>query len=528
MHILIIGKNKDEILTPSAKNITCLCVSGSDDNSWSDFQTSKTTRKTYDLLIICKIEPFFAQDMIDPRALNSVLKRLKDGCAIEIIDDNTALRAELVKILKSRAYFHSGSKKNNVSGSVRTFDVFKSSSLKSRIASSEVAGATALANSPDVRVKKSYTTKSLLHKLDDPVFLSGITKNIQQFLAYKISFYEKTKEEVEEEYQCTKTKIDRLKALGYDLSSQSAIRDMFPTFPATACHLVDLEDIISTIQTKKACALAPYVKKAIIEAVQNPESGMVSLVGHTAIKEKLVKLIFNLSRNWRSFTKTFNNFCIMGESGMGKTALAKVISFVFSKIGLLSTSHIHIVSRSDIIASYIGQTAAKTKSLLISSLEGVLFIDEAYSLVQGGSQDYGAEAITELVNFLDKYVAMNVVILAGYEHIMKSKFFPSNDGLSRRFPHKINLERYSANELTEILVNVAEHTTDEFFEPGHIKIIKEHIESLLVKHKNPFQYHASDMVTIGNYLCEERFSGDSITDSINASFQRFGTERYKK
>jgi SpoVK/Ycf46/Vps4 family AAA+-type ATPase len=145
---------------------------------------------------------------------------------------------------------------------------------------------------------------------------------------------------------------------------------------------------------------------------------------------------------------------IMGPSGIGKTAISKVISFVFSKIGILAKGKIKIISpRGDLIAQYVGQTAYRTKAILMDSLESILFIDEVYELARSSSpSDYGPEAITEIVNFLDKYIGLNIVIVAGYEDKTKSGFFDSNEGLIRRFPHQYVLSPYSETELTCILL----------------------------------------------------------------------------
>ena len=144
----------------------------------------------------------------------------------------------------------------------------------------------------------------------------------------------------------------------------------------------------------------------------------------------------------------------MGSSGVGKTALAKVIGYTFSRSGILTTQKVKIVTRSDLIGRYIGQTAPKTRQILMETLEGVLFIDEAYEIHKLDSpRDFGSEAITEIVNFLDKYLGCNVVIVAGYEDKMKERFFTANQGLNRRFPVQMTLSNYNPVELTSILIS---------------------------------------------------------------------------
>jgi hypothetical protein len=140
------------------------------------------------------------------------------------------------------------------------------------------------------------------------------------------------------------------------------------------------------------------------------------------------------------------------------TAIAKVLAFVFSRVGILARGTVKIATRTELVGQYIGQTAPRTRSVLVETLEGILFIDEAYQLTQCpdekvGSKDFGGEAVTEIVNFLDKYIGMSIVIVAGYEGVMTRCFMTFNEGLPRRFPFRYVLSPYSDAELTDILVN---------------------------------------------------------------------------
>lgn len=108
------------------------------------------------------------------------------------------------------------------------------------------------------------------------------------------------------------------------------------------------------------------------------------------------------------------------------------------------------VSRFDLVAEYIGQTAVKTREVLNSALGGVLFIDEAYTLYQKGvPQDFGKEAIDEILKFMEDHRTDIVLIFAGYTHNME-EFLESNEGLSSRIPNRIVFEDYSVDELVQI------------------------------------------------------------------------------
>ncbi|BCN28792.1 AAA family ATPase [Anaeromicropila herbilytica] len=138
-----------------------------------------------------------------------------------------------------------------------------------------------------------------------------------------------------------------------------------------------------------------------------------------------------------------------GNPGTGKTMIARVIADVLYHIGVIKTNKLVETDRSGLVAGYVGQTAIKTREKILEALDGVLFIDEAYSLSQGGENDYGKEAIDTLVKLMDDNRDRIVVILAGYSDDMDS-FLSINAGLKSRFPNIIEFEDYSAEQLVKI------------------------------------------------------------------------------
>ncbi len=141
-----------------------------------------------------------------------------------------------------------------------------------------------------------------------------------------------------------------------------------------------------------------------------------------------------------------------GNPGTGKTMMARTIADVLYNIGVLKTNKLIETDRSELVAGYVGQTAIKTREVIRDALDGVLFIDEAYALSQGGENDFGREAIDTLVKLMDDNRERLVVILAGYSGDM-DKFLQMNAGLKSRFPNIIEFKDYSVEELLLLSAN---------------------------------------------------------------------------
>ena len=144
-----------------------------------------------------------------------------------------------------------------------------------------------------------------------------------------------------------------------------------------------------------------------------------------------------------------------GNPGTGKTTVARLVGDLYRSLGLLTSGHLIETSRADLVASYLGQTARKTRKVCQSALGGVLFIDEAYTLSQGHHADYGAESIAELLTFMENHRGEFTVIVAGYPEEMQG-FLDSNPGLRNRFDEVVHFPDYGDAELLSIFTGLLE------------------------------------------------------------------------
>lgn len=151
----------------------------------------------------------------------------------------------------------------------------------------------------------------------------------------------------------------------------------------------------------------------------------------------------------RKGPEQFLHIALMGNPGTGKTTVAELIGEIYRDAGILETGHTVEVKRDDLVSGFVGQTAIKTREKIDQARGGVLFIDEAYSLVQGGQNDFGTEAITTLLETMSSLRSELVVIVAGYPTEIE-QLIDSNPGFDSRFGTKITFPDLLPEQLATI------------------------------------------------------------------------------
>ena len=182
-----------------------------------------------------------------------------------------------------------------------------------------------------------------------------------------------------------------------------------------------------------------------------------SYIGLSEIKEQVQSLVNLVKiRKLRSENNLPNNplslhMVFTGNPGTGKTMIARLMAQIFCSLDLLSKGQLIEVDRSMLVAGFVGQTAIKTAEVIEKAKGGVLFIDEAYTLSEGGPNDFGQEAINTLLKAMEDFREDLIIIVAGYTQNM-DKFIHSNPGLESRFNLFMLFPDYSVDELYDIFL----------------------------------------------------------------------------
>ncbi len=216
------------------------------------------------------------------------------------------------------------------------------------------------------------------------------------------------------------------------------------------------------------------------ELMRDSLAELNKMIGIEEIKNdihEMVKLVRYYREIGKDVTKSFSLHTIFtGNPGTGKTTVARIMARIFRALGVLERGHLVEVDREELIAGYVGQTAIKTGEKIDAAMGGVLFIDEAYSLMGSSENDFGKEAIEIILKRMEDNRGEFVVICAGYPEEME-KFLLMNPGLKSRFDRKFYFRDYSETEMFAIARIMLEHQ-DAVFDQGAAEHFKKHINAL--------------------------------------------------
>lgn len=228
--------------------------------------------------------------------------------------------------------------------------------------------------------------------------------------------------------------------------------------------ITDLEGKICSLETQKTNQITLTAEEkskigASIEVAQKSATTsepLADVIGLESVKQEVQRLrhFIATQKKREAFglpkQKVNLHLVFTGNPGTGKTMIAREIAKIYKAYGLLSKGHLIETDRSGLVSEYIGNTAPKTKGIISEAIGGVLFIDEAYALLDGaGGMSFGKEAIDTLLKEMEDKRDSFVVVVAGYGKEMEA-FINSNPGLQSRFSKTIAFPDYTAEELLQL------------------------------------------------------------------------------
>lgn len=265
-------------------------------------------------------------------------------------------------------------------------------------------------------------------------------------------------------------------------------------------ELKEFDDILLHLRRELKDVSTDKIKRNFKQILYNRKFGFASITGREDVKDFIVKQIYTFSRNPKVFMNNFENMRFYGSPGIGKSKLAECQGYIYSKSYMLARRKFKDTTSKHLTSQYVAESRRLTYKLLLSGLEGVIFIDEAYGLVDKMLlHDHGTEAITEMVKFLDKFQGKSIVILAGYKTQMET-MLSSNDGLKDRYPHLFELSDYTSPQLTDILIKFINSQDDNLvIDKKDSNCIYTYIDYLYTTYKEVFSSQARSM----KYLAQD-------------------------
>jgi SpoVK/Ycf46/Vps4 family AAA+-type ATPase len=225
--------------------------------------------------------------------------------------------------------------------------------------------------------------------------------------------------------------------------------------PAPVAKVVPLKVAAPVVEPAEP-AVEPAEPPAPVDYSDDPLAELDSLIGLESVKDAVRKMVAEIKTNLRRKElglpshERARHMVFVGKPGTAKTTIARLLARIYKQLGVLEKGHVVEVDRSDLVGSSVGTTAPLTAAKFREALGGVLFVDEAYTLVPENSPgDFGLEAVATILKMMEDYRDECVVIVTGYHREMQ-RFMESNTGLQSRFPKLLSFSEYDTAQLVAI------------------------------------------------------------------------------
>ena len=290
-------------------------------------------------------------------------------------------------------------------------------------------------------------------------------------------------------------------------------------------NISDLESLINMVEdfmikpcSKKTKRQLPKKFNKLINILDELYE-LNSLIGLKVLKQQLIdQILFFIKEVDESIMM---HTVIYGPPGTGKTSVARIMAKIYAGLGILKKNKFREVKREDLIGQYLGETTIKTMETLEACKNGVMFIDEAYSLGDDSKGDsYSKEAIDAINQYLTEHSHDLICIIAGYKNELEYCFFAKNPGLKRRFPWTFSINEFGVEELMNVL-KIKIDSSEWDYEDSYDKV-----RSLITQNKQYLTGNGGDIENIlakakiinirKNFLNNDKtLTQDDIIESIN-------------
>lgn len=344
---------------------------------------------------------------------------------------------------------------------------------------------------------KAFGYNDFVKLIDNHDFLREYQESLKIMLNEKKKIYQQWLKETENDLKIAQSKSRSNSIAGLYDSSIGRLKIQKEEITQL---LIILNDRLDRLSIKT-------IKKNFIHMIYNKKYGFVSIIGQPEIKNMLANKIYSFSKNPRLLFKRFLNIVLYGGPGLGKSKIAESIAYIYCKSGILIRNKYRKVTQQDFTSKFVSESAELTRKILHSTLEGVIFLDEAYALASDdylGMRTYNHknESIDEIVNFMSERKGLSIFIAAGYRKDMR-RFLDSNEGLDSRFPLKITLKDYTSKELTDILIYfINELDQDIKLNEKEMGVLYTMIDYVYKKDPDLFKTQARDMELLSSYIIE--------------------------